>query len=193
MIVELAKRVMGFPGQANRTCCLAHIINLVAKRLLKQFDVLKNNAGPALSTTQQELEELAEELETEGGGKGDGDNLEGFIDETEGMTEGELHDFKKSVQPVQLVLVKVRKVWQSYLIHLLNQMLRSCGSSHSKLYTLLLSSYQPGTQLSRTSSCLYASCPTMSPHGGTSLLTCSSLRWIIKRRFVQSVGILIWA
>ena len=72
MIEELAKCVTGFPGQANRTRCFAHIINLVVKSLLKQFDILKNNAGPTLSATQQELEELAEELETEGGGKGDG-------------------------------------------------------------------------------------------------------------------------
>ena len=48
----------------------AHIINLVAKNLLKQFNIPENKAGPAVSATQQELQEMAEELVIQGpGGK----------------------------------------------------------------------------------------------------------------------------
>src|SRR6266481_3143445 len=63
MVEELAMRVTEFPGQANRTCCFAHIINLVAKSLLKQFDLPENKAGSSVSATQEELQEFTEELE----------------------------------------------------------------------------------------------------------------------------------
>ena len=116
MVEELAKRVMEFPGQANCTRCFAHIINLVAKSLLKQFDLPENKAGSAVSAAQ-DLQEFAEELEmdgasstaaTEGLALEDADNADGFIDEREGMLEEELEELANSVRPVQLVLVKVR-------------------------------------------------------------------------------------
>ena len=62
MVEELAMCVTEFPGQANRTHCFAHIINLVAKSLLKQFDLPENKAGSAVSATQEELQECMEEL-----------------------------------------------------------------------------------------------------------------------------------
>ena len=36
------------------------------------------------------------------------DNTEGWVDELETMTEEELHDLLESVQPVRLLLTKVR-------------------------------------------------------------------------------------
>ena len=65
MVEELVKRVTELPGQANCTCCFAHIINLVAKSLLKQFDLPENKAGSAVSAAQ-DLQEFAEELEMDG-------------------------------------------------------------------------------------------------------------------------------
>ncbi|KAG2139887.1 hypothetical protein BD769DRAFT_1310192, partial [Suillus cothurnatus] len=38
MITELADMVGHFGGKTARTCCFLHIVNLVAKSLLKQFD-----------------------------------------------------------------------------------------------------------------------------------------------------------
>src|SRR6266481_3801997 len=116
MVEELAMRVTEFPGQANHTCCFAHIINLVAKSLLKQFDLPENKAESAVSSTQEELQEFMEELEmdsagstagTEGPALEDADDLDGFIDEREGMLEGELEELENSVQPVKLVLMNV--------------------------------------------------------------------------------------
>ena len=87
MVEELATRVTAFPGQANHTCCFAHIINLVAKSLLKQFDLPENKAG---SATQEELQEFEEEVEMDGAGSTigmegpaleDADDLDGFVDE----------------------------------------------------------------------------------------------------------------
>ena len=103
MVKELATYVMEFPGQANHTCCFAHIINLVAKSLLKQFDLPENKAG---SATQEELQEFEEEVEMDGAGSTagtegpaleDADNLDGFVDEREGMSEGELEESANSV------------------------------------------------------------------------------------------------
>jgi len=86
MIEELTKHMVVFPGQANHIHCFAHIINLVARSLLKQFNIPENKVGPAVSTAQQELQELAEKLEMDGpGGNGsqDTDNVDGFANETE--------------------------------------------------------------------------------------------------------------
>ena len=41
MVDSLAKIIAGFPGEANRSRCLAHIVNLVVKIILRQFDVTK--------------------------------------------------------------------------------------------------------------------------------------------------------
>ena len=38
----------------------------------------------------------------------DANNADGFVDEREGMLEDELEELANSVQPVQLVLMKVR-------------------------------------------------------------------------------------
>ncbi|KAA1479016.1 hypothetical protein DENSPDRAFT_751612, partial [Dentipellis sp. KUC8613] len=41
MVDELAELIDGFSGQVARTRCFAHVVNLVAKSLLRQFDVPK--------------------------------------------------------------------------------------------------------------------------------------------------------
>ena len=41
MVENLAKLVVDFPGDANRARCLAHIVNLVVKIILRQFDISK--------------------------------------------------------------------------------------------------------------------------------------------------------
>ncbi|TDL29000.1 hypothetical protein BD410DRAFT_702115, partial [Rickenella mellea] len=38
MTTELADLIDAFPGDANRTRCFAHILNLVAKSVIRQFD-----------------------------------------------------------------------------------------------------------------------------------------------------------
>ena len=42
MIENLATFMSHFSGEANRARCLAHIVNLVAKIILRQFEVSKN-------------------------------------------------------------------------------------------------------------------------------------------------------
>ncbi|KAK0437302.1 uncharacterized protein EV420DRAFT_1222563, partial [Desarmillaria tabescens] len=38
MIDVLAENIPAFPGEQHRTRCFAHVINLVAKSLLNQFE-----------------------------------------------------------------------------------------------------------------------------------------------------------
>ncbi len=41
----MAALLQAFPGAANRTRCFAHILNLVAKCIMKQFDAPKKKKG----------------------------------------------------------------------------------------------------------------------------------------------------
>ena len=41
MIDSLSTIMADYPGEANRSRCLAHIVNLVVKIILRQFDVSK--------------------------------------------------------------------------------------------------------------------------------------------------------
>ena len=108
MVEELAKHMMEFPRQANCTCCFAHIINLVAKSLLKQFDLPENKAGSTVSAAQ-DLQEFVEELEMDSTSSTAATRARlGYVDEREGMLEDELEELVNSVQLVQLVLMKVR-------------------------------------------------------------------------------------
>ena len=66
MVDVLAELVVAFPGAANRTRCFAHILNLVVKVILRQFDVLKAKANEVLDVALQALVDLAGDIEMEG-------------------------------------------------------------------------------------------------------------------------------
>jgi hypothetical protein len=122
MIEHLATLINTFPGAANQTRCFAHILNLVAKSVLRQFEVPKvkgkkvDDAAKELAAVIDELDdEVSESGGNEGGGGGDDeedddvvdDNEEGLPDERDGMSEEELTTFEESVKPIRLVLSKV--------------------------------------------------------------------------------------
>ena len=113
-----------FPGAANQTCCFLHVINLVVKSIIKQFDLpnSKKTSGDddevdheddgRLDEATEELLKLAGDVEIEGNlmahSEEDNDNVEGWIDEQEEMTKDELNELSTSVAPVRLLLTKVR-------------------------------------------------------------------------------------
>jgi hypothetical protein len=115
MIDALAGLLVAFPGSANRTRCFTHILNLVVKVILRQFDVPKAKAGEALDAASQALADLAGDIDMEeeamdGGGDGDDDDVdedEGWFDPRNGMSQEEREELDDSVRPVRLVLVKV--------------------------------------------------------------------------------------
>ena len=57
--------IRNFPGEANCTRCFTHIINLVAKSLLRQFDVPNKKADSALNEAEKIHLELAEGIDLE--------------------------------------------------------------------------------------------------------------------------------
>jgi hypothetical protein len=114
MINHLATLLAAFPGSANRICCFTHILNLVAKCIMKQFDTprKKKNDDNILADDQDEdvadfqvaLDELEGELEDDVIGE-DGDNWE-FNMRIE-LTEEEIDELEETVKPVRHVLTKV--------------------------------------------------------------------------------------
>jgi TATA-binding protein-associated factor Taf7 len=99
--------------------CFVHILNLIAKSLLKQFDV-KPKAGDTddLNDDDASLLALAEDMETEeltaaqekddGDGEAEEDDqVDDWVDEVEALTPEERADLEESIQPVKRTLIKV--------------------------------------------------------------------------------------
>jgi hypothetical protein len=122
MITELADLLDDFPGEANRTRCFAHILNLVAKSIIKQFDVPKAQADEVLDDAAKELAALAVDLDLEERlsreeqlfeGVGDEEDEDddpndglGWTDVRAQLSDNEQEALDKTLQPVRLVLVK---------------------------------------------------------------------------------------
>jgi hypothetical protein len=118
MITELAISLDDFPGPANQTRCFTHVLNLVVKSIIKQFDLPKAQADKALDDAAEELLKLAGNIEREeeifaedgdDGEKGEDDNEEGWIDEREEMNDVELDELDACVLPIRMLLTKVRE------------------------------------------------------------------------------------
>lgn len=105
MIDQLVMMLDEYPGPANCICCFTHILNLVAKCIMKQFDApkTKDKAGSHSDTVETNeddpddlvaaLDKLEEELEEEGSGSWEYDI---HVD----MTNG---DIQKLAENVKLV------------------------------------------------------------------------------------------
>jgi len=151
MIDELGSILDAFPGAANQTRCFLHIINLVAKSVLRQFEPPKARDKDLLSEGAKELAALAEDLEESlddhNGEDNDLDELEddnegGEQDEREGMSEEEIAELEECVQPVRLVLAKASRFKLSF--NSFTHTRFSCARSHFRLKTLPPSSSPNG-------------------------------------------------
>ena len=107
MIEHLAALVETFPGAANRTRCFAHILNLVAKSVLRQFEGPKK--GKAADDAAKELAADVDEMDVDNNEASDGgsnkggndcedgdddvvdDNEDGLLDEDEMSMEDRAH------------------------------------------------------------------------------------------------------
>jgi hypothetical protein len=121
MIDKLARRLLDFPGRSNRARCFTHILNLVVKSIMHQFDVPSTKSAVTDKWTH-ELNELAgdieaEELETQAEEENSQDELdeegpcpdndEGWVDERDDMSEEEINELEESIQPIRVLLTKV--------------------------------------------------------------------------------------
>ena len=117
MVDELSKLLRNFPGDANRMRCFLHIVNLVAKQLLKQFDIPRKHVDSALDKAEKQLldlaagidiEELVPAAEQGAGVVSDGNNdIDGWVDKMDELDAVEHDTLEKSIQLIRLVLVKV--------------------------------------------------------------------------------------
>lgn len=121
MIEHLSILVENFPGPANQTRCFTHILNLVAKSILRQFDVAKKSEGNPDDSDDavRELAALALELDLGPGNDAIEDDVDDDDDEEEddeeeelgeedsGMSEEEAIELEESLAPIRLTLTKV--------------------------------------------------------------------------------------
>ena len=123
MIKSLADLLPDFPGAANRTRCFMHILNLVAKCIMKQFDTPKSKRmgfedndvanevenDEDLEDLQMALDALEDEVKEEDEETIEDDRIsDDEIDKMQrGMTANEVWDLEKSIKPMCLVLTKV--------------------------------------------------------------------------------------
>jgi hypothetical protein len=110
MIDELADLLDDFPGPANQTRCFTHVLNLVVKSIIRQFDSPKSKTDKNLNEATNELFSLAGNLEfdEDDEGEDEADNVEGWIDERTLMTQEEVEKLDESVEPLRLLLMKVK-------------------------------------------------------------------------------------
>ncbi|KIK92856.1 hypothetical protein PAXRUDRAFT_146410, partial [Paxillus rubicundulus Ve08.2h10] len=121
MIEELEELVPVFSGSASHTRCFLHIINLIAKSLIWQFDIKKQTADEVLERREAaELMELSAGINKEDvttikednigdiGDHADKDKDNGWVNEVEELSEGERAEPQHTIHPVKLALVKVR-------------------------------------------------------------------------------------
>src|SRR5579864_6206543 len=94
MIQYLGDVLDEFPGPANQTQCFVHTVNLIAKSILKPFDIRKMKDIREFNDVAQALADLAEDQDLE-------DEEEGIEDEDEEF------DASPQVGPIRLMLLKV--------------------------------------------------------------------------------------
>ena len=119
MMDHLGEILDDFPGSANQTRCFAHTLNLSAKAIIKQFDVPKMWVGDNLDEAAEALAAMAKDLDLDDRveqqmreAEKDADDqedqpLNAWVDFREGLTEEEVKELDKSVQPVRSTLFKV--------------------------------------------------------------------------------------
>ena len=118
MVSKLEKLLEVFPGESNRTRCFDHIVNLIAKSVIRQFDTPTVKGNEAFDDVLRELMVSAGDLERgelvmragESCGSevdSDDDDMDSLVDEQEDMSETERTELDDNIQPVRCVLVKV--------------------------------------------------------------------------------------
>ena len=117
MTTHLHQLVPSFGGQATRTCCFLHIVNLVAKLIIKEFDILDKHSNSTDGEAEC-LHQIAGDIEREdkvmlaemGAGDpndADNDDAEWTYDLDDMMPE-EHTQVEQNIYPVRMVLVKVQ-------------------------------------------------------------------------------------
>lgn len=192
MIREMADRIAHFAGDPNRVRCFAHVVALVAKSMLRQFDPPKSKKkkkqdgedqdhGDDFDLDDDTLRAMAadlddEEAEMEQEVDQDGvekDQDEGWIDELSQMSEAERFIHEDDIRPVRLALVKVRDLTK--LRRLVSQCCRS-ESWRTRSFTPPPSSALGGRSFVSSTRLQTSLFLATSAHDGIPRTICSTLR-----------------
>ena len=122
MIQELETLTPEFAGFASHTRCFLHIVNLVAKALLRQFDakkttVKRDNELAAWADELAKEEVMVDEIDDDDRDDDDDsdnkkvDNEDGLVDEMDDKTNDEWINLEDSIRPVKLALAKVSQTF----------------------------------------------------------------------------------
>lgn len=117
MVDKLEDLLPNFGGTASHTRCFLHTVNLIAKSLLREFDMTR--LDNVAEDEDVELVDLSADVEREESdmaipGEYDIeeedslDNEEGWVDEVALLAEDEQIELQRNIRPVKLVLLKVR-------------------------------------------------------------------------------------
>ncbi|KAH9920499.1 uncharacterized protein BXZ73DRAFT_52132 [Epithele typhae] len=114
----MEKGLQKFRASSGHVACFGHVVQLVGRGLLDQFDPEKKKPGEGEDAATEEDEDAEdgddeddedEEEDTEDGLEGIMDEVE-WVDDMSGMTPGELRDFRSNLRPVRLMLTKLRRL-----------------------------------------------------------------------------------
>jgi hypothetical protein len=121
MIDKLGNLIESFPRSANHVRCFNHVVTLVAKSSIRQFDVPKGQADAVLDKAERELRDLAEGIDIEDettqgeweapSDDDDEENGEGWVDEVAALSIANCEELEANVRPIRLVLVKVSRLF----------------------------------------------------------------------------------
>jgi hypothetical protein len=114
MIDKLESRLIDFPGASNRARCFTHILNLVVKSIMHQFDVRSYVTNDRYELASDTGDVDPEEIELEGEQEDycddeleNPDNADGWIDERDEMDDENIEALEDKIQPVRFLLMKV--------------------------------------------------------------------------------------
>lgn len=117
MIRHLGELIDAFKGHESQTRCFAHILNLIAKSVIRQFDVPRakvnslfdDEATTALRELAGNIDNEEQEMaNSEDDSEDEEENMDDWVDERQALMMERLAELDESLQPVRVVLVKVR-------------------------------------------------------------------------------------
>ena len=153
MIRHLSTSLSEFPGPANQTRCFVHTVNLIAKSVLKPFDLRKKKDIRAFNKMAHAL------ADDEDGEEKDEDKDKDEEKDEDEEDDEEDNELDTSLEPIRSMLLKVRLRFVPYstaqLTNVEHSLNLSYGKLHSRSRTRQLSSCRPGTRCSP---------PMASPH-----------------------------
>ena len=111
MVKHLSDLVLYFDGETSQVRCVLHVTNLVAKSLIKLFDLLKKSSmeGDEIESQNSSAESNGSENVEQSAGDDEDDNTEGWVDESGSMTDNEHAELEEHIHLLRMILVKVRK------------------------------------------------------------------------------------